>query len=153
MEKKTTSTNKEKADCTLKDGAETEIMNVTIWADFPGFADLMPGSKVTGTLNPAKDPKYGPTLYPPKAPRSPSGGGYKAKMIDDAMVKKEASIIRFQDTKELSIKVSSTFRAAVDTALAEWERNPSYDYEQIFEKWRKFYWMKFDVSATQYPPF
>lgn len=115
-ERKTTSTGKEKLDCSLldcslKDELGVATQNVTIWGDFPNFNEIMPGSKVTGTLTPAKDPKYGPTLYAPKPQKQ--GGVYKSQVIEKAMDKKEASIAKFQDQKEESIRLMSAQRDAV----------------------------------------
>lgn len=105
LEKKTTSTGKEKADCTLKDEQGNKTANVTIWGDFPNFSALMPGFEVEGDLVPAKDPKYGPTLYPAKAPRFRSG---------ENLEKKSAMIEKAQDRKEESIAFFNSTNAAID---------------------------------------
>lgn len=100
-ERKTTSTGKEKLDCTLKDEQGHKTEKVTIWGDFPNFASLMTGFEVEGDLVPAKDPKYGPTLYPAKAPRFRSSGEnikQKSEMIEKAQDRKEESIAFFNST-------------------------------------------------------
>lgn len=105
-EKKTTSTGKEKMDCTLVDEQGQKTSGATIWADFPNYAELMNGSEVEGDLVPAKDPKYGPTLYPAKAKPAARTGGFgvkaaqerKAEMIEKAQERKEESIAFFNAT-------------------------------------------------------
>lgn len=132
MEKKTTSTGKEKADCSLKAGTET-VENVTIWADFPDFANLMPGSTVKGTLTPAKDPRYGPTLYPPKSPKQAAGANFKQKMIDDTMTRKEGSIEKFQNSKEENIKLSAAERDAVMIVTTFYKDRFTTDLDEVME--------------------
>lgn len=158
IEKGTTSTGKVKADATLSDAAGK--YEVTIWGDFPGFANLLNGGEVEGEIKPASDPKYKPSLNTPRVTKTSAPSTFKQKMIEDTMIKKEQSIGRFQDSKEFSIKVSSTFRAAVDSAIAEYQEQrrvsiaTEVSLEKLFEKWREFYWFNFDVDeAKKYPPF
>jgi hypothetical protein len=108
----TTSTGKKKADATVKDpqGKTTEV---NIWEDFPNFAGLMNGSKISGEVVPPKDPKYKPSLYAPRTPKTGSQSTYKTKLMNDAMEKKEASISHSQDRKEEAIKLASAQRDAV----------------------------------------
>lgn len=113
IERKITGTGKSKADCTLIDINGVATNGVSIWADFPGFAELTEDSVVQGELFPARDPKYGPTLYPPKGNRQSAGaGGGKTQAIAGAMERKEQGIKRAQDTKELGIKVAGAGRDA-----------------------------------------
>lgn len=157
-EKKTTSTGKEKLDARLKDEQGNITDSVTIWSDFPDFANLMNGGEVTGSLNPAKDPKYGPTLYAPRTPKTPYGGPMRSpSAIATAMKTKEASIGKFQDAKEQSIKVASTFSGAWNMAVAEFTAQSRITttgatLEQLFEKWRQYLWENFDCSDSNYPP-
>lgn len=128
---------------------------------FPNFDGIAPGAEVEGELWQSAAGKW--YLFPPKpqashgGPNRGNGGAYKAKMIEETMQKKEASIGRFQDSKEFSIKVSSTFRAAVDSALEEYRASANIslarpDVTALFRKWREFYWNEFDVIETDYPP-
>lgn len=112
LEMKETSTGKRKADATVvsEDGKNTDV---TIWADFPGFTELTPGMSVEADIKPASDPKYKPSLTAPRSSHKASGGGYKARVMEDAMVRKETSISRFQTNKEESIKLMSAQRDAV----------------------------------------
>lgn len=101
-EKKVTSTGKEKIDATLKDEAGVTTDKVTIWSDFPNFAGLMTGGSVEGDLVPAKDPKWGPTLYPPKPVATNVGyprrsGGANTVAIQEAQETKARNIEQAQD--------------------------------------------------------
>lgn len=146
---------KDKMNADLVDIQGNEVSNVTIWQDFPDFKTITFGSEVDGTLKPAKDPKYGPTLYPEKNPngtfkRSPAA-------ITKAMEKKEQSIEKFQGNKELGIKISSTLRMAVDIALAEYNNGRAFTYgenlgEAILE-WRAWLWRYWDAEDKDFLPF
>lgn len=112
LERGTTSTGKVKADATLigEDGNKT---TVTIWGDFLGFAELMPGGTVEGEITPSRDPKYKPSLNAPKLPRSAVTGTYRGKAIEEAQTRKAEQITRFQSDKEESIRLMSAERDAV----------------------------------------
>lgn len=107
-ERKTTSTGKEKLDCTLTDENKVQTSDVTIWGDWIGFNDIKVGHAVEGDLVPAKDPKYGPTLYPVKkvAPTGSFGGSrgiakaqeVKGQQIKEAQERKSDSIAFFNAT-------------------------------------------------------
>jgi hypothetical protein len=153
-ERKTTSTGKEQIKATLKDGEKT-IEGVTIWADFPKFTELMTGHDVEGDLVPSKDPKWGPTLYAPKDQqvghpvRSPGA-------INKAMEKKAENIAVAQDNKANSIKVASTMSMAVNTALAFLQGETIKDagvFKSQVEKWREYYWLKWDAEDKDFPAF
>lgn len=130
-------------------------------AIFGGFKDeeLVAGGKVTGDMIEKEyrgKPSY--TLNAPDKPKTAPGGGFKQKMIEETMEKKERSISRFQDSKEHSIKVASTFSAAWNAAIAELEamREMGADLlplSELFEKWREYFWFEFDVDEHKYPPF
>ena len=111
LERKETSTGKKKIDATVKDEQGVNA-DVTIWADFPGFAELNSGMTIEAELRPASDPKYRPSLSPVRAQKA-QGGGYRQKLIDDNMEKKNASISHFQANKEESIKLAGAQRDAV----------------------------------------
>lgn len=74
--------------------------------DFPGFADIKPGSVIRGNMY-TNDKGY-KTLYPPKAPKARAGGPSIAMME-----KKEKSIEKFQANKEESIREAGAQRDAV----------------------------------------
>ena len=124
---------------------------------FPNFDNLQAGQTIEGELWQSPAGKW--YLFPPRTAKTASGVAYKAQVIEKAVERKEASIGRFQDSKEYSIKVSSTFRAAVDSAIAEYQEQSRVSVttrtplEQLFEKWREYYWFEFDVDSNKYPPF
>ena len=140
LEMKETSTGKRKADATIK-GEDGHNQDVTIWADFPGFAELNPGATVEGEIKPASDPKYKPSLSPARSPYKAQGGGYKAKVMEDAMVRKETSISKFQDNKEQSIKLISAQRDAV-LMVTTFYKDQNLDSTELKEKvvsWRDWF--------------
>lgn len=155
----TTSTGKKKADCELID--ESGVMTrATIWGDFQDFQNITFGSIVEGDLVPAKDPKYGPTLYPPKPVQSPvvarSGGfgGGMTKLMD----KKSESIAQAQGNKEHSIKEASSMTNAVNLAIAEYgtfsgeeHLRPTLDF--LITKYRKWILDHWDIPVNLKPPF
>lgn len=144
----TTSTGKTKADVELIGENEIVTPNATIWGDFKGFETITFGAIVEGDLVPAKDPKYGPTLYPPKADirRAPSS-------INKAMEVKKENIQLAQENKERGIMTSSTIRMAVDIALAEAHGLP-FDVGVVkgrVKEWRK--WLISEWDNLDAPPF
>lgn len=147
MEKKTTQTGKSYIKASLKDEQGKVTDNVSIWSDFPNYANLALGGSITGELK-TNDKGY-TNLYPPAStPNSGPSGGYKAKVINDAMEKKAGYISHAQENKEHGIKVSSTIRMAVDMAIAEGKPTA-----ENIKDWRKWFWMNWDVSETDFPPF
>lgn len=138
-ERKVTSTNKTKMDARLRGADGSLIENVSIWGDFPNFAGLMNGGQVEGDLVPAKDPKYGPTLYPPRpqttsggAPRS-SGGAFKQKQIEEHTARKEMFIKETIGAKERAIQMAGAERDAVllVTTFYQpiWMKDPILEHE------------------------
>lgn len=144
FEVKQTSTGKQKADVALE-GVEG---NITIWGDYPNFSTLAPGSEVEGDLVPAKDPKYGPTLYPPKvkstafATRPPWAN--KTAQIKEAMETKTENIKDFQATKDEAIKMSSsaTDATAIVTAFYASTGLSDQEIKLKWEEWRKYFYDK-----------
>ncbi|MDD5068883.1 MAG: hypothetical protein PHN89_04805 [Candidatus Pacebacteria bacterium] len=150
MEVKQTSTGKTKADCELVDENGVEISKVSLWSDFPDFANLKPGSEVNGDLVKAKDPKYGPTLYPAK-----TYSQWKPKPkadIPKMMEAKKESIQQFQEVKNDSIKVAGAQRDAtlmVTTfyKIAEDGLNPTD--EMLKTKWQM--WKSYFLGQSDAP--
>ncbi len=127
---------------TLRNEAGIEYKDVSINRQnkkgevFPLFDSVMTGHTIEGEYweTPDKSKKY---LFPPKVATTRSFGGSGA--INKAMEKKDASIARFQDNKEFSIKESASMRDAVQLAIAERELQPvPEDLEVLIKKWRKF---------------
>ena len=125
-------------------------------AIFGGFKDeeLVSSRKIIGEIIEKEfrgKPSY--TLNAPQTPKTAPGANFKQKMIEDTMEKKSKSISHFQDNKEYSIKVASTFSAAWNTAIAEYELHKDESLHEMFERWREYYWFEFDVDDRKYPPF
>jgi hypothetical protein len=142
LEATKTSTGKDKYNVTLKDETGKTTESVTIWGDYPNYAELKPGSTVEGTLT--EKPYNGKiyyTLYAPKAEaprRSPSA-------INQAMKKKEESIEKFQVSKAEGIKISSTLNHAADIAVARLgEGKTKEEYESEILYWRSWLWKHWD---------
>lgn len=106
------------------------------------FDTIVNGSTIEGEIIPGK---YGKDFVKAKAV---AGANLKTAQIEKTMERKEQSIGKFQDNKELSIKVSSTMRDAVLLAIAEGQPN----IETIL-KWREWLWKNFEVPTDLYPPF
>lgn len=125
-----------------------ETRKVNIWSNFPDFANIVEGSVITGKMS--MDGQYWNISFENQAPKS----NFKAQQIEKAVERKEQSISKFQDTKELSIKIASTMNKAVDLAIAEIKDVRTLNtLEADILKWREWLWRNWDVSDTQYPPF
>jgi len=85
---------------------------------------------------------------------------YKSQPKDfgQAMERKEQSISRFQDTKELSIRVASSMRDAVLVSI----ENPKFklmskdEQKKYIQEWRKWFFEQYDpneVSKNLTSPF
>lgn len=160
MEKKITSTGKEKIDATLSDGTHT-IEGVTIWADFPNFATLMAGHPIEGNVSEKQNGQYlNRTLYPlaPKPVATTTsgfkGGGQPAKLME----KKAQQIEHAQDNKSLGIKISSTIRMAVDLTVAQMNKDEILQVDEamikgMIKNWRRWLWDEFESPIIEQPPF
>ncbi len=117
---------------------------------FPDLASLVVGAEIEGSI--VIDGNYKNLVGAIEKPKG--NPGYKTAQIEKVMERKEASISTFQDNKELSIKMASTMRMAVDLAIAEYTMNKgSFDkLEELVPKWREFAWNNWDVGSNQYPP-
>jgi len=110
-EKKTTSTGKEKIDATLDDGQKT-IDKVTIWADFPNFAEIKTGHEIEGDLVTKQNGQYtNHTLYPVKVATTSNFGrsGGVSKLMD----KKAENIKEAQERKAESIAYFNSVNSAI----------------------------------------
>ena len=130
-----------------------ETRKVNIWSNFPDFANIVEGSVITGKM--AMDGQYWNISYEDTSkPRGGAGTAFKTAQIEKVMDTKRQDISKFQDNKELSIKVASTMRMAVDLAIAEkGDRNVLDTLEQGIKKWRAFCWENWDVSDKDFQAF
>jgi hypothetical protein len=148
---------KKLAKVSLKKADGTIENNVTIWDTFPGFADLGAGSEVTGTLE-TKESSNGyvnTTLKAPSSrPTSYAKPQAKAVEIGVAMERKEKSIAKFQDSKELGMRISAAQRDAVLIAtsfypeIANAENDKEEKISGVIEYWRHYLY-----SRSDKPPF
>lgn len=159
IERKPTSTGKIKADATLTDQSGVESDKVTVWGDFPGFAELVSGGTVSGDIVSKQNGQYfNRTLYPertdtmsnPKAPLwATKGGGGIAK----AQEKKAEGIREAQENRAEGVKIASTFRdATLITAQLLANKSIGTDEEIIktWNHWRGWFLRNWDVEE---PPF
>ncbi len=93
-QKPPTATGKLRMVATLTDENNSDITNVTIWGNFPGYAELMSGHDVEGILIPAKDPKYGPSLSPIKTNVAPRGNWGAKKDIVAGQLEVQSTITK-----------------------------------------------------------
>lgn len=127
--------------------AENETRKVSMWSNFPDFHNLTIGSVFMGSMT--KGEKYWDLSYEgADKPRGGAYGAFKDAQIEKVMDKKNESIGKFQDNKELSIKMASTMRMAVDLAIAQYGDKTVLDtLEQGIEKWRAWCWEHWDMTA------
>lgn len=154
----TTTTGKKKMNAQLLDQNGTTTDNVSIWADFPNFDKILNGGEIEGDLVPAKDPKYGPTLYPPKPENSqPVAFKRQPGAIKQMMETKDQNITKHTENKEHAIKVSSTMRDAVliaTTIISNSHIETSNgDMKDLILHWRKWLWENFDKEDRDFSPF
>lgn len=150
-----TKTGKDKLDVSVTKLDKTTL-DVTVWPGFPNYANLAPGQTIQAKII-AKDFK-GRTYYsleysnPATGPTAP----YNGQQIAKAQEVKGQQIAQAQGNKELGIKISSTIRMAVDTAL-NFMAVESIKDEGVFKsevkRWRKFYWENWDAKETDFEPF
>lgn len=130
-----------------------EVRKVSMWSFFPDFANIKEGSVFMGKMT--KGEKYWDLTYEgAEKPRGGQSGAFKQKVIEETMQRKEGSIAKFQDNKELSIKIASTMNKAVELAIAEIKDIRTMNtLEADILKWREWLWKHWDVKDTEYPPF
>lgn len=135
VERKTTSTGKQKIDATL-DTPTGQERGITIWSDFPDFANLAAGRTVNGTITTSKDGKWKSL----QASESKSFPQRSPSAISKAMDKKEASIEKFQDSKQDSIQKAAIIRDSTILTAAQTQGH-NLDVEAmklLWEGWNDF---------------
>lgn len=145
LEVKTTSTGKNVKKCVLLDESGTKINDVSVWGDFPNWADLRPGSEISGEIK--TNNKGYKSLYPEKATTSRPPSGIKA-----AQERKAEFIEKAQDRKNDSIAYFNSLNSAisfVDKFRNEFEIQNHDDAFEIVLKCRdKFLdeWQAYDAK-------
>lgn len=120
LEQKPTSAGKMKANATLRDVRGVEE-SVTIWGEFPGYANLRPGYKVTGVITSKADKnnRVWKSLQAGSVANSPLRSPTPVKSAAELTAK---SVEKSIDRKEDNIRMASTFRDAT-VLTAEWMKN------------------------------
>ena len=145
---------KPKVDCSITsdDGQITDA--VSIWSSFADFANLKDGDVVDGELEIKQNGNY--TNKTLKSPPTGTTGPYRGNpgAITKAMDRKEQGIEKFQDNKELGIKISSTIRMAVDlVAATESEGWTMQQKQSEIKQWRKWLWENWSADDKDFAPF
>jgi hypothetical protein len=133
--------------------------DVTIWEidkdgkPFPGFADLMPGSQITGSIwvNPKNGKK---TLYPPKPVGASSGGSFPRKPAV-SQTEKNAGIKEAQDRKEESIAYFNATNSAIAIVSQLYDLRggvPEATVKATLQSWRDWF-LKEHHNYKEKPPF
>lgn len=148
--------NKDVYEAKVQDANNKIYEKVTLWvSDWP--QELPVGEEIMAEIKyTEKNGFKNTTLYPERTQGFSPPGGYpkRSNNIAQAMEKKDASIGKFQDNKEHSIKVSSTLRMAVDCALAQRELGTANEELEIMIKdWRAFFWKEWDKENKDFEPF
>lgn len=147
-ENATTKTNRPYKKLSVTD-SEGNKHNVNIFSDFPDFANIAPGSMIRGKLE--ANGKYMNLISETQAPKG--NPNYKTAQIEKAMDTKRQDITKFQDNKELSVKISGTMRDAVQLSLAEFGADGTQSLEELILKWRVWLWENYDMDVTKTDPF
>ena len=152
LEVKETSTGKKKANVELTTPDGVSIKNVSIWEDFPNFQSLTFGAEVEGDLVPAKDPKWGPTLYPARQQSAPRSTGGSMRGVAAAQERKSEYIKEAQERKEESIAFFNATNAAIQIVTGGSEPLSLEEKKDNIIWWREFFlseWRKYDAKPEQ----
>ena len=148
MENKTTKTGKKLINATLTDSEGNQTDKVQIWDSFPSFALIMPGATVEGEIETKVNGQYtNITLQAPRSAKSAYSGGSRTASIEKAVQQKEASITKFQATKEESIKTASIMRDATLLTISQVGHDgiEQKDMQIIWEEWKKWLTSKWEA--------
>lgn len=132
----------------VKDTNGVITSNVAVFSSTPFYSQVVTNAQVEGIL---KEKDYnGSKSYTLEAPYQPrSGGGGKA--MGTEMIKQKSEAIKAaQDSKVESIKVSSTFTAAWNTAIASFggkEFTPA-ELAEEFKRYRHYFVNNYEVEEN-----
>lgn len=126
FELKPTKTGKQRAEAIVSADGGSPVA-VTIWGDFPNFANLNVGSEIEAIVVPSKDPKYKPSL---KSVLTPPAFIKKARTdIKEAQERKEKMINRAMDRKDASIAYHGSLKNAIEFLAAQ---NREFSLEEVY---------------------
>ena len=132
---------------------EGNRVDVNIFPDFPDYANIAPGSVLRGALE-QRGEYWNIVSETQSRGKFGASGGYKQKVIEETMLRKEQSIGRFQDDKEWSIMTASSMTNAVNLAIAEYRDKTILDtLDQAVLKWRKFILDNWEIDPKDIKPF
>ena len=135
-----------KLDASLKDEQGQTISNVTLWGNTWPIATLNAGATIEGELQPAKDPKYGPTLVPMKKDNwgsRPPWANKESGAVKAANITKE-SVEKTLDRKELSITLAAIQRDATLLATTRVVAEQPITREMLASEW--LYWKQWLIN-------
>jgi hypothetical protein len=141
-----------KVDLQKSDGSIVEGVSAFAFK-YPNLAELVEGATITAGV--VIDGSYKNLVSGAEKPRGGAGSAFKQQVIEKTMEKKEASISKFQDNKEMSIKIASTMRMAVDIATSltpeQWQHTTM---QEEIRFWREWCWTEWDnTGSNTMPPF
>ena len=142
-------TEKAVADFTTSEGEEKQ--GVTFWkSNWPTFDSIKIDTQLEGDYTEKQNGQWiNKTFYPLKAEKPTRGPSNMTKVMD----KKAEHIKEAQENKGQGIKISSTFRMAVECAIAEYQKDNNSDpLDKLISKWRKILWFEYD-KWNEFPPF
>lgn len=138
--------------CTLETPEGTELKDVTFWDwKMKDMWDrVSPNMSIEGSVE--IDPKWGAGFEPQFNTYSKAPRYGKTQAVTAAMERKEQSIEKFQGSKELGIKVSSTARDATLILTALMGNGKTAEWKKPWLEIRKWLWDNFEnVSNDNYP--
>lgn len=131
---------------------DDETRKVNVFSNAPDFANIRQGATINGTMS--KNGAYWDITFEGQNSAPRASGGFKTAQAKEVIDYKQTGIAKSQDNKEHSIKVASTFRMAVDCALAELKDETILDtLEEGIAKWRKYFWENWDIDEKEFNPF
>lgn len=130
----------------VKDPSGVVTNGVAVFSSTPFYSQVVTNAQVEGIL---KEKDYNGsksyTLEAPYQPRS-GGGAMPAKMME----KKQEFIKEAQDDKQQAIKISSTFTAAWNTAIASFGGKgfTQDEFAKDFKMWRRYFVNNYEVEEN-----
>ncbi len=131
---------------------ENETRKVNVFSNALDFANIKQGYTINGTMEKKGD--YWDISFAGEKPRSGAGSAFKTAQIEKVMDKKNESISKFQDSKELSIMTASSMNKAIDLAIAEFKDKTVLDtLDQAVLKWRRWIIENWEINPKDFSSF
>jgi hypothetical protein len=114
---------------------------------FPNLESLVDGAEIEGAV--VVDGQYKNLVA---SIEKKGNSNFKTAQIEKVMETKRQDISKFQDNKELSIKVASTLRMAVDVATSlTSEQMQTTTMQEEITWWREWFWLEWDRTGEIKP--